>query len=275
MKSSAISRVIRPGLGLAGFFLLALFIGGAQAAPAPWASPMTPPPGTLVSSLPPEYGQIYKNNLLIYFHQGVFFRRAQQGYVVMIPPVGLMTPGPPEGFVTLNVANQTIYYYNDVYYRPMAEGFMVVQAPPPEAVTSATPREGPPDAAGPAPPPPLAQNPPANTPQTEPVPAPQPAPQVQKQPAAPAQIAPVQPPPSPPGQKPDAPAPEKERVKISALYVQVRSSPAPIHPVIGQVEKGQVVEVDGRWENWLWIRLSDGRHGWIPDQYTLPEKNQG
>lgn len=58
------------------------------------------------------------------------------------------------------------------------------------------------------------------------------------------------------------------RVSITTSLLNVRSGPGLDTPIIDQVHKGELLDVIGENPGWLYIRTSDGLHGWVMTRYT-------
>jgi uncharacterized protein YgiM (DUF1202 family) len=67
-----------------------------------------------------------------------------------------------------------------------------------------------------------------------------------------------------------APAPSKvlEHVWVEVLRLNIRSGPGSSHDVINSARQGEMLYVEGRDANWLYVRTIEGRHGWVMKQYT-------
>ncbi len=118
-----------------------------------------------------------------------------------------------------------------------------------------------------APPPPKTETLPAKPEVSPPPPPPPPPPMV---PPSPPPVKEVQPPVAPP---PPAPEPKKEEVKPApapvAVYVitlknaNVRSEPDLKSKILVTLKKGTKVEKIGQTADWVHIKLSSGKTGWI------------
>lgn len=103
---------------------------------------------------------------------------------------------------------------------------------------------------------------PAPTPAPGPAPAPEPVPYPAPEPAP----APV---PEPIGSTPAEPEPEPavpvqiRRATVTVSAANVRTGPSTSHERIAVLPLGTIAEITGEQEDWLQIRLTDGRLGWV------------
>ncbi len=64
-----------------------------------------------------------------FYSDGIFYRRAHEGYVVIAPPVGVVVDEIPWGCHRV-IVNGRIYYTNgNVYYQSTRDGYVVVDSP--------------------------------------------------------------------------------------------------------------------------------------------------
>jgi hypothetical protein len=61
-----------------------------------------------------------------------------------------------------------------------------------------------------------------------------------------------------------------DRVMVTAPRLNLRSGPGTGFEVISVIVKDAVLEVRGSAPEWLYVRLSDGRFGWVQQVYTTP-----
>ena len=64
-----------------------------------------------------------------YFHDGLFFTRIDEHFVVVPPPPGAIIPNLPNGFTSLQVNGEPYYLAANVFYQPHAQGYAVVPSP--------------------------------------------------------------------------------------------------------------------------------------------------
>ena len=57
-------------------------------------------------------------------------------------------------------------------------------------------------------------------------------------------------------------------VRVNVNVLNVRSGPGKNHPMIAQVRYGNRLVVKGNAPNWLYVRLSDGRYGWVMKRFV-------
>lgn len=65
-----------------------------------------------------------------HYHDGRYYKRGPNGYVVARAPVGAVLHTLPRGYVTVSINGLIYYRYNNVYYRYGSGGYVVVTPPP-------------------------------------------------------------------------------------------------------------------------------------------------
>jgi len=78
--------------------------------------------------------------------------------------------------------------------------------------------------------------------------------------------------------EPDATvAREGYRVRVTAALLNVRSGPGKEHPVIKQINRGDLLEVQSSSSAWYYVKLPDHSFGWVMVTYTtlVKPKAQG
>lgn len=65
-----------------------------------------------------------------------------------------------------------------------------------------------------------------------------------------------------------------EEVWIKADNLNIRSGPGRRYQAIGQLYRGDVVEVSGKEGDWYSVRLSGGSYGWILKEYARPYRHR-
>ncbi len=68
--------------------------------------------------------------------------------------------------------------------------------------------------------------------------------------------------------RPAPPARFREHVRVTARILNVRSGPGSRYGVIGQACHGTTLTILDHDRGWLYIRLPNGRIGWVMDRYT-------
>jgi hypothetical protein len=72
---------------------------------------------------------------------------------------------------------------------------------------------------------------------------------------------------------PAAEAPEDQEgalVVVTAPRLNVRSGPGDGFEVIAVIDQGLSLEIRGSAADWLYVKMPDGRHGWVLETYTSP-----
>ena len=136
------------------------------------------PHGHIEHALPLAAACLFLGGLEYAYWEGMYYRRAPQGYVVVPAPVGAVVTAVPEGCQQVVVDGTLYYLINGVTYMRTGYGYQVVPLPsvlvprivttPPPLVVSAPPQTTIINVPAPATPPPPAVN--------VPVPSPMPAP---------------------------------------------------------------------------------------------------
>ncbi len=65
------------------------------------------------------------------------------------------------------------------------------------------------------------------------------------------------------------------QVIVTAAELNMRVGPGPDRAVIGKVRKGDILAVIDSIPSWFYVRLPDGRYGWVMDRYTKPAQPVG
>jgi uncharacterized protein YgiM (DUF1202 family) len=71
------------------------------------------------------------NKRAFFFHEGRFFNRHQDGFIVIRAPLGAVITALPIGFVAFVASGIDYYLADETYYRRVSEGFAVVEPPVP------------------------------------------------------------------------------------------------------------------------------------------------
>jgi len=138
------------------------------------------PHGHIVRDLPLGFACLFLGGLEYCYWEGMYYRRAPQGYVVVPAPVGAVVTTVPDGCQQVVVDGTLYYLINGVTYMKTAYGFQVVPMPSvlvPRVVTTPAPALSQttiinmPAPSTPPPPPPVV-NVPAPTYAPQPAPAP-------------------------------------------------------------------------------------------------------
>ena len=95
-----------------------------------------PPRGVMVDTLPPASRVIVHQNEHYHYHDGVWYRRHNSRFIVVIPPFGILVPILPPFYTTIWVGSNIYYYAGGVYYTwwPAYQQYVVVEAPADEKV---------------------------------------------------------------------------------------------------------------------------------------------
>jgi len=126
-----------------GVFLVSLTAAGDAAADS-WRGRgrhMGPPHrhGHVVAKLPHGYHKYRLDRSYYYVYDGIFYRPASRGYVVVSAPFGAIVASLPLGHSRVSIGGALYFTFGGDYYREVPQGYMVV-APPPEVVVQPSPR---------------------------------------------------------------------------------------------------------------------------------------
>ncbi len=59
------------------------------------------------------------------------------------------------------------------------------------------------------------------------------------------------------------------RVSVIAPRLNVRTGPSLSNPILYQVKQNATLRVHGRDAEWLYVELSDGKYGWVMEEFTV------
>ncbi|MDJ0780690.1 MAG: SH3 domain-containing protein [Desulfosarcinaceae bacterium] len=62
--------------------------------------------------------------------------------------------------------------------------------------------------------------------------------------------------------------PDLGSAHVTAHLLNVRQNPGRHHPILLQVPKGTYLSVQATSDGWLFVRIADGRMGWVMKRYT-------
>lgn len=82
-----------------------------------------------VEQLPPQAVEVRMETPRFYFHEGLFFTRIDEHFVVVPAPPGAIIPNLPNGFTSLQVNGEPYYLAANVFYQPHAQGYAVAPSP--------------------------------------------------------------------------------------------------------------------------------------------------
>ena len=85
--------------------------------------------GTIVRDLPRGHIELEHGGNRYFFHEGRFFNRHRDGFIIISAPIGIVVPSLPGSALRLSVGGMTYYATDDNYYRKIPDGFVVVESP--------------------------------------------------------------------------------------------------------------------------------------------------
>jgi uncharacterized protein YgiM (DUF1202 family) len=93
------------------------------------SSAVARPPGGPISHLPLGHDIVHVGSLVFFFLDGIFYRRAPQGYIVAPAPIGAIVHELPRQAVLIPADGVQYYTLDGTYYQRVPEGYAVVQKP--------------------------------------------------------------------------------------------------------------------------------------------------
>jgi hypothetical protein len=85
--------------------------------------------GSIVRNLPDGYSELVVRGSTFFLHDGHFYNRHRDGFIVVRAPIGAIVATLPFGFMNLSVGGINYYVSEDNYFRRIPEGFVVVDSP--------------------------------------------------------------------------------------------------------------------------------------------------
>jgi hypothetical protein len=85
--------------------------------------------GSIVRNLPGGHIEISHRGDRFFFHEGRFFNRHRDGFIVVGAPIGILVPSLPVSALMLSNGGTNYYVTDDNYFRRVPDGFVVVESP--------------------------------------------------------------------------------------------------------------------------------------------------
>ncbi|MFH1216221.1 MAG: DUF6515 family protein [Pseudomonadota bacterium] len=86
--------------------------------------------GQVIGKLPHGYKTLHVRNSPYYIFNGIFYRPAPSGYMVVSAPVGAIIASLPLGHSRISIGGAIYFTFGGNYYRQAPQGYVVVEAPP-------------------------------------------------------------------------------------------------------------------------------------------------
>jgi hypothetical protein len=136
LNRRAMIRKLTIGIMAVGLSVGCMFWGTAWAGP-PKRPPgrVYPKPGRVYRTIPRDHHRVHVGPNNYFYHGGIYYRRGNNGYIVVRPPRGAVIAHLPVGFETLVVAGIPYFLFAGVYYQKHDSGYVVVDEPPGAAVS--------------------------------------------------------------------------------------------------------------------------------------------
>lgn len=94
--------------------------------PAPVRTAISRVVGSVFHSIPSSHHRVVHAGRIYYIHDGVFYAKRANGYVVVNPVAGIRLASLPRGYATVRINGQTLYRYNQINYRRVNGVYIVV-----------------------------------------------------------------------------------------------------------------------------------------------------
>lgn len=94
--------------------------------PAPVRSLFSYAVGSVFDTIPGNYVHVVYGGRNYYVHDGIFFNRVGNRYVVVKPVAGIRIATLPRGYTKVRIDGRTLYRFNDVTYRRVNNYYVVV-----------------------------------------------------------------------------------------------------------------------------------------------------
>lgn len=85
--------------------------------------------GSIVRQLPNGHIDVSHRGNHFFYHEGRFFNRHSDGFIVVSAPIGVVVPSLSVSAAMLTVGGLSYYVADDNYFRRVPEGFVVVESP--------------------------------------------------------------------------------------------------------------------------------------------------
>jgi len=85
--------------------------------------------GSVVREVPRGHIEVSHRGNHYIFHEGRFFDRHRDGFIVIGAPIGIVVPSLPAASVRVTLGGVTYFVADDNYFRSVPDGFMAVEAP--------------------------------------------------------------------------------------------------------------------------------------------------
>ena len=182
-----------------------------------------------------------------YVYDHIFYLKGPYGYEIVPAPEGAEVDEIPEHVKEIIARGEIYYYHNEVFYEPVDTGYEIVKAPP-GAVIDELPKgystivvsgivhyvnKGI-----------YYRQVPSGY-------------VIMEQPQDPVTVKDLQ-------KIPDG------DVMIVAGLLNVRSGPGTNFSVVQKIRQNMIVEIYGRAQDWLYIKLHSGEYGWIMEKFSVP-----
>lgn len=94
--------------------------------PAPVRTVISRVVGAVVHSIPANHMRVVHAGRVYYVHDGIYYAKRSNGFVVINPVAGIRLASLPRGYTTVIVNGETMYRYRDINYRRNNGVYIVV-----------------------------------------------------------------------------------------------------------------------------------------------------
>ncbi|NKB34800.1 MAG: hypothetical protein GKR91_17025 [Pseudomonadales bacterium] len=94
--------------------------------PAPVRTAISRVVGSVFHSIPANHLRVVHAGKVYFIHDGVYYAKRANGYVVVNPTAGVRLTTLPRGYSTVRINGETLYRYRDINYRRINGVYIVV-----------------------------------------------------------------------------------------------------------------------------------------------------
>jgi hypothetical protein len=84
---------------------------------------------SIIARLPLGAVSVMFGNRYYHYHNGVYYRPYDHGYIIVQPPIGIIVPDLPFGCTRVIIGSNPYYRYENVFYAPYGNRYKVVEEP--------------------------------------------------------------------------------------------------------------------------------------------------
>ena len=84
---------------------------------------------SIIARLPFGAVSVMFGNRYYHYHNGVYYRPYDRGYIIVQPPIGIIVPSLPFGCTRVIIRSNPYYRYENIFYAPYGNRYKVVEEP--------------------------------------------------------------------------------------------------------------------------------------------------